>query len=73
MIPFIAGPAFSTSRRSANKFPDLLPGKPRSEPREVAAHVCYALKAKSLNCLGANVRDRFLNRIRRKIGVNPRS
>jgi hypothetical protein len=35
------------------------------EPREVAAHVCYAPKTKSLNCLGANMRDGFFNRIRR--------
>ncbi len=35
------------------------------EPWEVAAHVCYAFKPKSLNRLGANVRDGFFNRIRR--------
>jgi hypothetical protein len=35
------------------------------EPWEVGAHVCYAPKTKSLNRLGANVRDRFFNRIRR--------
>src|SRR4030095_14421660 len=35
------------------------------KPWKVAAHVCYALKPKSLNCLGANVRDCFFNRIRR--------
>jgi hypothetical protein len=36
------------------------------EPWEVAAHVCYAPKTKSLNCLGANVRDGFFNRIGRE-------
>jgi hypothetical protein len=42
------------------------PGKATlPEPWEVAAHVRYALKTKSLNCLGANVRDGFFNRIRR--------
>ena len=36
------------------------------EPWEVAAHVCYASKPKSLNRLGANVRDGFFDRIRRE-------
>jgi hypothetical protein len=36
------------------------------EPWEVAAHVCYSFKPKSLNRLGANVRDGFFNRIRRE-------
>ena len=36
------------------------------EPWEVAAHVCYAFKPKSLNRLGANVGDGFFNRIRRE-------
>ena len=35
------------------------------KPWEMAAHVCYAFKPKSLNRLGANVRDGFFNRIRR--------
>jgi hypothetical protein len=37
-----------------------------SEPWEVAAHVCYAFKSKSLNRLGANVGDGFFDRIRRE-------
>ena len=36
------------------------------EPWKVAAHVCYASKPKSLDRLGANVRDGFFNRIRRE-------
>ena len=36
------------------------------EPWEVAAHVCYALKPKSLNCLGANVSDGFFDGISRE-------
>jgi hypothetical protein len=35
------------------------------EPWDVAPHVCYSFKPKSLNCLRANVRDGFFNRIRR--------
>jgi hypothetical protein len=35
------------------------------EPWEVAAHVCYASKPKSLNRLAANVGDGFFNGIRR--------
>ena len=36
------------------------------EPWEGAGHVCYAFKPKSLNCLSANVRDGFFDRIRRE-------
>ena len=36
------------------------------EPREGVAHVCYASKPKLLNRPGANVRDRFFDRIGRE-------